>query len=115
MSKGNVGAYSVADPKFDNYYVVMWDAEPECAEEDTEIELEGQKFPVSKGDWYCRGVWLDKLHGAKGWWTLTDRSCIVRLETIMNANVRVLEQNEENTLPTGLNKVVLAQAEEHGT
>ena len=32
----------------------------------------------------------------------------------MNANVRVLEQNEENTLPTGLTEVVLAQAEEHG-
>ena len=48
VSKGNVGAYSVADPKIDNYYVVIWDAEPEYAEEDTAIELEGQKYPVSK-------------------------------------------------------------------
>jgi len=103
--EGNVGAYRVDDKNYNHFYLVKWDGEPQMAEETEEIELDGNTgdtFTVNKGGWYCQGEWLDKLRGAKGWWALTGIPCIVRLETLIMADVRVLERSEQKNLPTGL-------------
>ena len=104
VSDGNVGAYRVDDNKYNNYYLVKWEGEPMLALETEEFELDGNKFTVNKGDWYCEGEWLEKLKGARGWWTLTGRPCIVRLETVIMSEVRVLERSEEHPLPNKLTK-----------
>jgi len=115
--EGNVGAYRVDDKKYSNYYLVKWEGEPQMAEETEEIQLEGNTedtFTVNKGDWYCHGEWLDKLRGAKGWWTLTGTPCIVRLETLIMADVRVLERSEQNQLREGLTSDTVNKANESG-
>ena len=45
---------------------------------------------------------MDKLKGARDWWTLTDQQCIVRLETVVNASVCCLIENNDNQLPKRL-------------
>ena len=35
------------------------------AEEDMEFEFGKEKFSVRKGDYYCHGLWLDKLPRAR--------------------------------------------------
>jgi len=54
--EGHVGAYSVADKKYDGYYLVKWEGQSEVVNEDVVFELSGHKFPVSKGDWHGKGV-----------------------------------------------------------
>ena len=100
--EGNVGAYQVDDTKYNNYYLVKREGEPVLALETEEIELEGDKFVANKGDWYCEGEWLEKLKRTRGWWTLTGRRYIVRLETVVMSDVRVLERSVNNPLPTKL-------------
>ena len=39
------------------------------------------------------------MKGVRGWWTLAGRSCIVRLETVIMADVRFLERSDANPLP----------------
>ena len=98
--EGNVGAYTVDDQREQNFYFVKWDGEPTKALATEEIEVDGgEKFTVTEGDWYCEGEWLERLKGARGWWTLTGRSCIVRLETVIMADVRFLERSDANPLP----------------
>ena len=75
-------------------------------------EIGGEVFPVSKGDWYCMGVWFAKLKGAPGWWTLTNQRCLVRLETVLNADVNIMEESESNPLPKRLSKDAREKADE---
>ena len=71
---GNFGAYCIAnDPKYP-FYIVEWIGEPwqvDINEESEEIIIGSQKFVVHKGDWVCRGIWLEKLDGARNWHTMT--------------------------------------------
>jgi hypothetical protein len=88
--------------------------DPKQASKDNTFDLEGEKFTVYKGDWFCNGVWLDKLKGAPGWWTVTGQPCIVRLETVVNADVNFLEQSETNPIPTRLSRSARRIAENNG-
>lgn len=99
---GTIGAHSCSDPKYDNWYLVMWAGEPERATEDKVIEFYGGKDSVTvwEGDWYCRAFYLDKLgKGAPNWWTRTDRECVVRLETVLKSDVGMLKLSDDNTNP----------------
>ena len=67
--------------------LVKWEEEPKLAEVDETFELQGGNVTVYKGDWYCKGKWFQKVPGAKNWWTTHALSTIVRLETVLNADV----------------------------
>ena len=51
-------------------------------------------------------MWLDKLYDGLGWWTETEQECIVRLETVLNTDVDMLEESETNPLPNKLTSTV---------
>ena len=59
---GSFGAYMV-DGESSPFYIVQWSDKPWMAEKDDEENLDGHVYKWSKGDYLCRGNWLDKLHG----------------------------------------------------
>ena len=85
---------------------------PILAPETEDIELEGNKFVVNMGDWYCKGEWLEKSKGTRGWWTLTGRPYIVRLEMVVISDVRVLERSVDKPLPTKLTRYFTCKVKE---
>ena len=113
---GNVVAYTVEDTTYDNFYLAVIDGQPELATQAETIVLANDTFTIYKGDWFCRGTWLEKLGGrnSRGWWNLTSRACIVRLETLIIGDVNVLEMSETNTLPTGLTRQASKKADDFG-
>ena len=74
------GAYTVDNVNY-HYYIVKWTEKPFMVVEDEELKFgEGEDSVLAfKGDWACHGVWLEELLSVKNWWTMTNRSCIVRM------------------------------------
>ena len=115
--EGNIGAYMVSDPQTP-VYLVEWKGGPWMAEEDGEENVDGHVYRWRKGDYLCRGNWLDKLAGARNWytWDAAGRECIVKLDQVVNANVDMRSFTNEgggNPLPTmpGISK---KRAEDNG-
>jgi hypothetical protein len=111
--EGNFAAYCIANDPAYPYYVVEWMGEPWEAECDQRISLGIEEFVVHKGDWLCKGVWLEKLDGARNWLTTTInmQECVVRLETVVNANLEMRGTSNNNPLPKRLkrNSVLIAK------
>ena len=112
---GGFGAYIVEDPDYE-YYLCRWTEEPYVAEKDEEVDMgEGeQKVKVYKNDWICRGKWLQKLPRADGWWTMTDRSCLVRMQEVVHCNVPLRERSETNRFRSRTPRETVRHADEHG-
>ena len=114
--EGDFGAYCIAnDPNYP-YYVVEWLGEPWQATKDDEIDIGTQKFVVAKGDWVCRGIWMEKLNGGRNWHTLTEvrQECVVRLETVLNANLNMRAQSAEIPLRKDMPKKSVEIADSRG-
>ena len=127
----NFGAYCVLDDKDYPFYIVEWKGRPWKAEKDEIIYVNEEPFEVKKGEWLCRGVWLEKLYG-RNWYTievekdnegnvirddegkLIDRECIVRLETVLDDNVNMRLRTEENMLPSRVSGAVVQKAHDRG-
>jgi len=114
--EGNIGAYCIADHPDYPYYLCEWVGKPWQAEKDEEIEIGEESFVVHKHDWLCRGVWFEKLPSGRNWHTMTKnhQECIVRLETVMHANLILRARSEENPLPPRTWKTSVAIADERG-
>ena len=93
---GSFGAYMVNEEE-SPYYIVQWSGKSWRAEKDDEENLDGHVYKWRKGDYLCRGNWLDKLHG-KSWYTMdkTYRQCIVKLEHVVNANLDLRSYTDKN-------------------
>ena len=104
ISQGNFVAYCIANDPAYPYYVVEWLGEPWIADKSEVITIGEERFTVCKGDYICRGIWLEKLHGARNWHTTTRNlhQCIVRLETVLNANIEMRQVTDVNPLPNRL-------------
>ena len=116
ISQGNFGAYCIVDHPDYPYYVVEWLGEPWVAEKTEDITIGVEKFSVFKGDYLCRGVWLQKLHGARNWHTATSnlQECIVRLETVLNANIEMRPVTDINPLPKRMTRQSIELARDRG-
>ena len=102
--EGNYGAYMVDDEE-SPFYVVEWEGEPWRADADGSEVLDEQTYSWRKGDYLCRGRWLDKLHGGRNWYTMdsVQRKCIVMLEQVVNANLDMrpyTDRRGDNPLPS---------------
>ena len=101
------------------FYVVEWVGMPWRAEDDGEEEVSGHTYKWKKGDYLCRGIWLDKLAGTSGWytWDATHRQCIVKLDQVVNANIdmrAVTDSNGGNPLPRRMPRDSRARARSGG-
>ena len=115
--EGNIGAYMVSDLQTP-VYLVEWKGEPWMAEEDGQENVDGHVYRWRQGDFLCRGYWLDKLAGARNWYTLdaTGRECIVKLDQAVNTNIDMrcfTDEGGGNPLPT-MPRVSKKRAEDHG-
>ena len=100
IAEGNLGAYCIADdPKY-LCYAVEWEGEPWQAEKDKELAIGPETFAVHKGDWICKGIWLEKLVSGRNWHTMTEirQECVVRLETVLGVNINICACSEHNPL-----------------
>lgn len=86
---GNYGAYVADDDRYD-YYLFKCISEPEVAKEDTLFEIDGNSFSVKKGQWYCKGLWLDTVHGKQ--YVETHQRCYVRLQVVVDGDVQLSAQ-----------------------
>ncbi|KAL7546848.1 hypothetical protein ACHAWF_010174 [Thalassiosira exigua] len=100
---GGYGAYPVKDDRYD-YYLVQWTEEPREVEGDTTITLGGESFPVRKGDLVCKGKWLDTVPGSLRWWYQTPQECIVRMQTVVDADIDLAPIGPENELPSNMRR-----------
>lgn len=118
---GNKGAYMTIDPKY-MYYMVEWKGQPYQAECDDTIVIGRNEFPIYKGDWLCRGVWLEKLMGGKNrhiphWHTMTENrdECVVRLDTVLDAKLNMIEHHDtENPFNSKMSKASIDIAKKRG-
>ena len=109
---GGFGAYVVDDNNY-NYYVVKWDGLPYEAVEDEGILFGDDQVAVFKGDMLCRGIWMDKLRGARSWWIMTERSCVVRLQQVLDAHLPLKILSDENPLRSRLRHDAIDYANTH--
>ncbi len=63
-----------------------------------------------------QGVWLEKLYGGRNWWTMTSskQDCIVRLETVVDANIDMHARSDQNPLQSVLMRRSVKKANVHG-
>ena len=64
---GGFGACLTEDENYD-YYLFKITEKATKVKKDADLEVgDGSKVNVCEGDWICRGIWMDKLRGAKNW------------------------------------------------
>jgi len=56
------------------------------------------------------------LYGGRNWWTMTTskQECIVRLETVVNANIDMRARSDQNPFRSGLMRRSIKKASIHG-
>ena len=105
VEEGSYGAYMISDPK-EPLYIVRWEGEPWQAESDGSREVSNVEYKWTKGDWMCRGTWLQRLPGGgRNWYTMDSggRSCIVPLDRVVNADLDMrpfTDRQGDNPLPS---------------
>lgn len=125
--RGNFGAYFVAASKKKRkrgdenlpYYIVKWTQAPWQAAVDMEIYEGNERYMVEKGRWYCTGIWLEKLPGARNWFTMTEGleggwRTLVDLSKVAVANLRLLPRSEANQMRSGTRRSTIQVANERG-
>mmetsp|Transcript_2504 Transcript_2504/g.5568 ORF Transcript_2504/g.5568 Transcript_2504/m.5568 type:complete len:339 (+) Transcript_2504:2460-3476(+) len=122
--RGNFGAYFVAASKKKRkrgdenlpYYIVKWTEAPWQASVDMETYVGNERYTVEKGRWYCTGTWLEKLPGARNWFTMTegDWRTLVDLSKVAVANLRLLPRSEANQMRSGTRRTTIEVANERG-
>jgi len=65
VCQGNFGAYCIANHPTYPYYVCEWIGEPYMADKSEVLSIGSENFTVHKGDYLCRGIWLEKLEGTR--------------------------------------------------
>ncbi|EJK47945.1 hypothetical protein THAOC_33300, partial [Thalassiosira oceanica] len=122
--RGNFGAYFVAASNKkrkrgdDNlpYYIVKWKEAPWRATVDMETYVGDVCYTVRKGQWYCTGIWLEKLPSARNWFTMTEGGweTLVDVSKIAVANLRLLPRSEANQIRFGTRRATIKIADERG-
>ena len=70
---------------------------------------------MKEGGWYYDGVWLDKAAGTSNWHGIMEQWCIVRMQVVVNAHLKLLPWSEENGFHFNINPDVTEEAKEKGT
>ena len=93
-----------------------WKGKPYQATKDDTIKIGTENFKVRQGDWLCNGIWMEKLVGGRNWHTFTvnEQECVVKLETVLNANLDMRQLSEDNPLPLRMKKKGRDIANERG-
>jgi len=110
---GAYGVYVADDSRYD-YYVFQCTEAAKKADGDRVFERDGNEFAVKEGEWYCEGVWLDKVPGTANWHYLTPQKCIVRMQIVIDADVEMQQLSDDNQFPANLRNRVREDATQKG-
>ena len=79
--------------------------EPHEVDEEETLQITNdygtEEFPVAKGDWICRAIWLEKLPGTKSWYFETKHECIVRCQYLIITDLKLVPLGPTNQLHGG--------------
>ena len=113
VAVGSFGVYVADDCTYD-YYLYQCTDSPKQAKQDTVFRCDGNEFAVKEGEWYCEGLWLEKVRGTVKWHYLTDQKCIVRMQIVIDADVQLLSWSEDNPFFSNLSRRIAEDAKEKG-
>jgi len=112
---GGFGAYPVLpDPDSNrsanafDLYLVQWSSEPWEVQEDEVVEVEGEQVQLRKGEWVCKGKWLYDVPRALRWYFPGDIEIIVRMQTVLNADLNLEPYTDSNPMPR-MNRTTMEQ------
>jgi hypothetical protein len=97
--ENKIGAVSTVD---NNYYLVKWTSLPYRMDGDRMLTEYDQPIHVKDGEQVCKGVYLEGLHRAKGWFYQTTIRTVVRLQQVLAADIKMRPiKTPDNLLPRG--------------
>ncbi len=99
ITVGGFGGY-LADADRLKYYLVKWTSAPWQVGTDGMINDGVNDVSVSKGDWICKGVWLDYVPRARQWYTVSEDEVHVRCQTVLQSDLDLTPHGPDNELPT---------------
>ena len=105
VEEQNVGAFQTEDPDSDGYYLVKWTSQPYRLEENRELTEYNPPILVPKGELVADAVYFNPVPRAPRWYTPSGTSTTVRLQQVIEANLKVgSELNGSSILPNLCNK-----------
>ena len=108
-----LSAYITDDERYD-YYIFKCTVAPKQSDGNKVFHRDGNDFPVKDEEWYCEGVWLDKVPTTSNWHVVTGQKCVVRMQVVVDANLELSAWSEGNDFPPRLNRQVANDAKEKG-
>ena len=111
---GGQGAYEVDDDPDYEYYPIQWVEDPYEVEEDGEITEGSETVSVRKGEWVCKAKYFDKLPNSRQWYTPSELTTIVRMSTVLAADITMAPASDTNPITGNLRAQDKQEAERSG-
>ena len=103
VEDGKLGAYAVND-RYENFYIVRWIGYPKIADSLTVFDLSGEQYVIPQGEQYCLGLWYCRVEKAKDWYYPEERETVVRMSSVLIANLQLDMCSDDNPLPSCVGK-----------
>jgi hypothetical protein len=94
------GAYLVDDLHI-KYYLVKWTSQTWKVELGT---IETKCGVAHAGEYICKGLWFNDVDRASQWYTLSGDEAIVRSQSLLCSDIKLVPRISENDLPPRLNR-----------
>jgi hypothetical protein len=103
---GQIGSFLTNDADSDGYYVVEWTSEPYTLQEAVTLEAYDPPLHLEKGELVSDGQYLNKVLGAKQWYTPPSKPLptTVRLQQVLNPVLYMVGISQQNKLPSNCDK-----------
>jgi hypothetical protein len=102
--EGRYGAINTDDPDADGYYVVKFLGKPFQVVETCFLEEYTPPQRVEQGEHLCDAVYLNKVPGARLWYTRSSDQTKVRVSQLLATNLSLEAESEANPLPNNCQK-----------
>ena len=98
---GQLGAYAVHDSR-ENFYIVRWIGSPRTTQGSERHDLSGETYHINEGKTICKGLWYRKFED--NWYYPEERETIVKMSSVLIANLHFEPLSNGNPLPTSVGK-----------
>jgi hypothetical protein len=106
VEEGKYGAVNTDDPNADGYYLVEFLGKPfQVVENAYYLEEYTPPQRVEQGEYLCDAVYLNKVPGARLWYTPSSDHTKVRISQLLATNLSLESESEANPLPNNCQKV----------
>ncbi len=78
---------------------MKWIEELQEVEADEIVMVEDAPMMIFKGDWICKGRWLDQVVRAKYWYTVGATVATIRMKNVLHADLLMSPISDSNKFP----------------